>query len=52
MYEHTCLENVNKLYKTTGKCDDKKQYKAIFEASLVSTPEGFTEKIQCHLAHW
>ena len=22
MYDHICLENMNKLYKTAGKCDD------------------------------
>ena len=32
-------------YKTTGKCDDQHHYKAINEASMVSTPEGFTENI-------
>ena len=42
MYEHRCLENINKLYKYAGKCDYQQQYKAILEASKVSTPEIFT----------
>ena len=25
IYEHKCLENINKLYKTSGKCNDQKQ---------------------------
>ena len=24
-YEHICLKNINKLYKSTRKCDDKHQ---------------------------
>ena len=44
-YEHRCLENIKKLYKTEGKCDDKQQYKAIIEAEMVSTPEGSTKNI-------
>ena len=32
LYKHTCLENIKKLYKYTGKRDDKQQYKAITEA--------------------
>ena len=42
MCEHRCLENIKKLYKTAGKCDDQQQHKAIIEAAMVSTPEGFT----------
>ena len=37
MYEHICLENINKLYKTADKCGDKQRYQAILEASMVST---------------
>ena len=44
MYEHRCLENIKKLYKSAGKCHYQHQYKAIIEASIVSTPEGGTEK--------
>ena len=42
LYEYKCLENINKLYKQGGKCDDQKQFKDILEAAMVSTPEGFT----------
>ena len=38
IYEHKCLENINKLYKQSGKCDKHKQFKDILEASMVSTP--------------
>ena len=43
IYEHKCLENIKKLYKQDGKCDDHQQFKDILEAAMVSTPEGFTE---------
>ena len=43
MYEHRCLENINKLYKSAGKCYEQKHYKSIIEATIVSTPERFTE---------
>ena len=33
----------NKLYKSSVKCDYQQQYKAIFEAAMVSIPEGITE---------
>ena len=42
MYEHKCLENIKKIYKQSGKCDDQQQFKDILEAAMVSTPEGFT----------
>ena len=45
MYEHRCLENINKLYKYAVKCDYQEQYKAVIEATMVSTTEGFTENI-------
>ena len=43
MYEHRCLENIKKLYKYYGKCEDQQQYKDIIEAAMVPTPEGFTD---------
>ena len=43
LYEHKCLENTNKVYKHAGKFDDQKQFKDILEASMVSTPERFTD---------
>ena len=43
LYEHKCLQNINKLYKHDGKCDDQKQFKDIHEAAMVSTLQGFTD---------
>ena len=43
MYEHRYLENIKKLYKSSGKYDYQQQYKAIIEAAMVSNPEGFTD---------
>ena len=43
MYEHIFLENINKLYRYAGECDNQNQYKAILEAAMVSTTERFTE---------
>ena len=43
MYEHRCLGKTKKLYTYSGKYDDKLQLKAIIEASMVSTPEIFTD---------
>ena len=42
LYEHKCLENIKKLYKHFGKCDDQQQFKDIIEADMFYTPEGFT----------
>ena len=42
IYEHKCLENIKKIYKQAGKCDDHQQFKYILEAAMVSIPEGFT----------
>ena len=42
IYEHKCLENINKLYKHAGKCDDQKQFKDFLDAAMVSTPERLT----------
>ena len=33
----------SRSYKTTGKCEDQQNYKAMIEASLVSTSEGCTK---------
>ena len=43
MHEYRCLENNKKLYTSAVKCDDKKQYKYILRAAMVSNPEGLTE---------
>ena len=42
IYEHKCLENIKKLYKQAGKCDEQQQFKYIVQDAMVSTPEGFT----------
>ena len=42
IYEHKCLENIKKLYKKSGKCDDQQQFKYILEATMVSTPKVLT----------
>ena len=43
MYLYRCLENIKKLYKSTGKCDYQQQYNAIIEAEIISTTERFTD---------
>ena len=43
IYEHRCLENIKKLYKYDGKCEDQQQYKDIIEAAMVYTPAVFTD---------
>ena len=35
--------NIEKLCKSSGKCDDQQQYKAILEAAMVYTPEIFND---------
>ena len=35
MYEHQCLENIKKIYKSTGKCDYQQQYKTILETAMI-----------------
>ena len=42
IYEYKCLENIKKVYKKSGKCDDQQQFKYIIEDAMVSNPEGFT----------
>ena len=42
LFEHRCLQNINKLYKRYGKCDDQKQFKYILEAAVVYNLGGFT----------
>ena len=42
MYEYRCLDNIKKLYTPADKCDDQIQFKLILEASMVSTPDIFT----------
>ena len=42
-YKHICLENINQLYKYSGKCENQQQYKSIIQTEILYTPEGFTE---------
>ena len=42
LFEHKFLQNIKKLYKHASKCDVQQQFKYILEATMVSTPEGFT----------
>ena len=41
MYEHICLENINKLYTSAVKFYYQLQYKDIIEAEMVSNPGRF-----------
>ena len=34
-----------KIYRQAGKCDKQQQFKDIIESDMVSTPEGFIEKV-------
>ena len=43
LFEHKCIQNINKLYKHAGKCDDQQQLRYIPEAAMVSNTEGFTD---------
>ena len=42
IFEHKCSQNIKILYKYSGKCDNQQQLKDIIEATMVYTPEGFT----------
>ena len=42
IYEHKCLENIRRLYKQAGECDDQQKFKDILETAMHSTPEEFT----------
>ena len=44
LYEHICLENINKLYKYSGKYDDKQHYNTILRSGMVSITEGFIDR--------
>ena len=43
MYERRCLENIRKLYHSSGKCDCQHQYKTIIEAAIISIPKVFND---------
>ena len=42
MYEHRCLENIKKLYRSAGTFDEQQQFGSIIEAAMVSNLDGFT----------
>ena len=42
LFEHKFIQNIKKLYKYAGKCDDQQQLKYILEDAMVSTTELFT----------
>ena len=44
-FEHKCLNNFKNIYQHVGKYYDQKNLKGIIDADMVSTPEGFTDKI-------
>ena len=43
--EHRCLENIKKLYKSAGKCDNQSQYNSIINSTMVSTYDILIENI-------
>ena len=44
LHKHIFLENIRKLYKSSGKCDDQQKYKAIIESDMVYNTEEVTKK--------
>ena len=38
-FKHKFLQNIKKLYKHAGKCDDQQQFKNFIEAGMVYTPD-------------
>ena len=55
--EHTCLNDIKKIYQHAGKCYDQKNFKDIIDAAMVSTPEEVTDfspstiRIHCHMSN-
>ena len=43
LFKHLCLNNIKKIYKHAGKCDDQKNQKYMLDADMVSTPEEVTD---------
>ena len=43
LHEHKCQGIIKRLYKSTGKRDDKQGYENILEAAVVYNPEQFTD---------
>ena len=44
LYEHINLENIKKLYTSSGTFNDIQQYKTTLKAAMLSTPKVFTDK--------
>ena len=42
-FKHKCMNNIKNKYQHAGKCDDQNNLKDIFDAAMVSTPEGVTD---------
>ena len=36
-FEHKCMNNIKKIYKHAGKCDDQQNLKYIIDAAIVLT---------------
>ena len=45
LYEHQCLENIQKLNRYAGGCDDQQQCIAIIEAAMVSITDQTSDNI-------
>ena len=43
LFEPRCLQNINKLHKHAGKCDDQKKFKDIIETTIASSPGVLTD---------
>ena len=46
IFVHKCLQNIKKLYKHAGKCNDQKKFKDILGDAMVSTPEWFQPQMR------
>ena len=42
-FEHSCMNNIKKIYQHAGKCDDQQNLKDIIDTAILSTPEGVTD---------
>ena len=38
-FEHTCMNNIKKIYQHAGKCNDQQNLKYIIDAAILYTPE-------------
>ena len=44
-FEHRCMNNIKKIYRHAGKCDDQQNLKDIIDSAILSTPQGVTGNI-------